>query len=922
MSKTSKTLLLALAISCLISSSPLLVSAVDWPMFGHDQSHSGHTTSLASPKFEILWRSDIEGARFYSSPAVAYGRIFLASNDTIYCLDELTGSMVWNYTLGGIASYTSPAVYDSRVYIGADDGNLYCLSLDGEKLWNYTIGGADSLQKQIRSSPTIADGMVFIGSPDGRVYALDAYTGTQIWNYTTGGPVDSSPAVSDGRVFVSSTDGGVYCLVETTGALIWNYSTGASLGNSSPAVDTDNDRVLVGSTDGNVYCLYEFTGEKIWNYTTGDEVRSSPAVAEGRVYVWSKGPLGRFYCLNESDGSLIWDKVGAPVSGYQSSPAVAANDMVFVTGGSYIFCLDASSGEEVWSYYTGYYASPPVVANGAFYFASEDGSVWAFGPRTYLYSISLLGATYYVAASSGSKISDFAFDQTVKKISFNVTGPPSEGGYCNITAPKDLFDAPPNVLFDGQLITHQLADNGTHYLIDFEYVTRGEEGNTVEIVRLYTMSLRTVDWSGLTLPNSTVSASGLGNITTGSKGWANFTDVPPDTYDITVHWRGSKVNQTSIDIITSNVTTDLRCRVYSTNFTDSFMDSEGEPLRLISSFRLVCPNGTTTSALAIGSYALQNGTYRWADILLRGKNVTPSPPPAFDPSDGTPTVYCNITKHYVEGEIQQNTTWTEPGMYILTDNVTVPEGVSLTIEEGVVVSFNGSYGLKVHGMLAAEGTDDNMIVFTSYSPDPSPGDWAGIYFLESGGDRECIIRYCVVEHSTDGIYADDASSYEISNNIFRENGRYSIHIHSIGAVVNVRNNTFVTDRQSCIIHVHDGEVNSSNNSPEIYALTVETVDPLGMAVPGAVVEVLRNGEVLIQSLTDSNGRAIFHTLEGEYQVRNSYRGIKGTEAIEVSKAMTLRQVTYLSNLILLLIGVIIIIALILVYSRRRRGRWK
>ena len=102
------------------------------------------------------------------------------------------------------------------------------------------------------SSPAVADGRVYVGSGDDKVYCLDASTGTQVWNYTTGNIVDSSPAVADGRVYVGSYDGRVYCLDASTGAQVWNYTTGNYV-FSSPAVA---DGVLfVGSGDGSVYAF-------------------------------------------------------------------------------------------------------------------------------------------------------------------------------------------------------------------------------------------------------------------------------------------------------------------------------------------------------------------------------------------------------------------------------------------------------------------------------------------------------------------------------------------------------------------------------------------------------------------------------------------------------------------------------------------
>jgi outer membrane protein assembly factor BamB len=137
----------------------------------------------------------------------------------------------------------------------------------------------------VTSSPAVADGIVFVGSNDTQVYALDATTGTRIWNYTTGGNVTSSPATAYGMVFVGSNDAKVYALNATTGEHIWNYSTEGPV-NSSPAVSRDG-KVFVGSCDNRTYAFDAFTGNHIWNYTTKGPVYSSPAIANGKVFIGS-----------------------------------------------------------------------------------------------------------------------------------------------------------------------------------------------------------------------------------------------------------------------------------------------------------------------------------------------------------------------------------------------------------------------------------------------------------------------------------------------------------------------------------------------------------------------------------------------------------------------------------------------------------
>ncbi|MFH0769659.1 MAG: PQQ-binding-like beta-propeller repeat protein, partial [Chloroflexota bacterium] len=53
---------------------------------------------------------------------------------------------------------------------------------------------------------------VFVGSEDNHLYAVNAITGEEIWNISTGGKVTSSPALADGIVYIGSDDGNLYAI--------------------------------------------------------------------------------------------------------------------------------------------------------------------------------------------------------------------------------------------------------------------------------------------------------------------------------------------------------------------------------------------------------------------------------------------------------------------------------------------------------------------------------------------------------------------------------------------------------------------------------------------------------------------------------------------------------------------------------------
>jgi outer membrane protein assembly factor BamB len=111
-----------------------------------------------------------------------------------------------------------------------------------------------------------------VGSWDGNVYAINATTGTELWNYTTGNEMFSSPAVANGVVYVGSFDNNVYALNATTGANVWSYNTGSRV-FSSPAVV--NGVVYVGSFDNNK--VYAIGNESVSKQTT--LIISAPSTA-------------------------------------------------------------------------------------------------------------------------------------------------------------------------------------------------------------------------------------------------------------------------------------------------------------------------------------------------------------------------------------------------------------------------------------------------------------------------------------------------------------------------------------------------------------------------------------------------------------------------------------------------------------------
>jgi len=136
----------------------------------------------------------------------------------------------------------------------------------------------------------------------------------------------------------------------------------------------------VGSCDGKLYVLRKANGQLVWSYTTAGPVRSSPAVAEGKVLVGSDD--GGLYCFDAlaSKATKLWEfQTSSPVS---SSPAVASGKVFFGAHNSKIYALNATDGQQIWSYRTeGVVASSPAIAYGRVFAGSDDGKIYAFGQQ-------------------------------------------------------------------------------------------------------------------------------------------------------------------------------------------------------------------------------------------------------------------------------------------------------------------------------------------------------------------------------------------------------------------------------------------------------------------------------------------------------------------------------------------------------------
>ena len=180
----------------------------------------------------------------------------------------------------------------------------------------------------------------------------------------------------------------------------WKFPTGDRI-MSSPV--SDNKVLYFGGDDGNIYAVDSETGRQIWKRTTGGPTPCTPAVANGIVYAASYD--GKFYALNAKTGAIKWkfategerrfeakgihglqpktQTIADQFDVYLSSPVVAQGAVYFGSGDGNLYALDATTGELKWKFKTGdvIHASP-AYADGVLFVGSWDSYFYAVDAAT------------------------------------------------------------------------------------------------------------------------------------------------------------------------------------------------------------------------------------------------------------------------------------------------------------------------------------------------------------------------------------------------------------------------------------------------------------------------------------------------------------------------------------------------------------
>ncbi|MBA3946947.1 MAG: PQQ-binding-like beta-propeller repeat protein [Herpetosiphonaceae bacterium] len=183
----------------------------------------------------------------------------------------------------------------------------------------------------------------------------------QVLGVQSGVPASTTPAVATP----------LHSNVGASTAVVWKFTCEDEV-RSSPIVRDGS--LYIGAYDTNLYCLNAGSGEFHWKRATQGGISSSPTTWNELVIVGSED--GLVYALDTKHGMPKWTfRTARPI---RSSPRVEDRIVYVGSDDQHLYALDGQNGRLLWKHRAWMpIRSSAAIKNGAVYVGSSDGHVYA-----------------------------------------------------------------------------------------------------------------------------------------------------------------------------------------------------------------------------------------------------------------------------------------------------------------------------------------------------------------------------------------------------------------------------------------------------------------------------------------------------------------------------------------------------------------
>ncbi len=319
----------------------------DWPQYGFNGAHSSFNDAESTLSRANVSRLTFAWAVFVgstwpdkpSAPIVAGGILYAAAAGHVFAFDAATGASQFSrLTCDGLGS-VQPAFLDNHELVVGDPGGELAAyrPTTGAQRWCDDVGGSISSAVSVSSSTAY--------DTNGSDLQATSQSGAVVWKFTPPDflPLTNTPAVSHGTVYVTGGDT-IFAVRASDGTLLWRRTLKGEFDEnflSAPSVNALGTTVYVGGTCLGLFALNAETGATKWRGVVGAG-ESTPAVANGKVYVNSEDPVFGLFAFNATTGALLWrsEDPGEPIS----TPTVANGVVYDLSDTGDLMMFDSSTG--------------------------------------------------------------------------------------------------------------------------------------------------------------------------------------------------------------------------------------------------------------------------------------------------------------------------------------------------------------------------------------------------------------------------------------------------------------------------------------------------------------------------------------------------------------------------------------------------
>jgi len=338
LSKIASRIYIVLALASQIS------FAQDWPQW-RGPNRDGVAISFSAPKvwpekLKTIWKVPIGIG--HSSPVVAGRRVYLHSrqgeNEVASCLDLDTGKVLWQdsyptpYTMNPAATShgkgpkSTPVVYNNKLYTFGITGILSCYdTVTGKVNWRKEFSKQFKTTSPLygsATSPIVHNGLVIVhvgGHDSGALTAFNAETGEVKWSWTGDGPGYASPVVFESgglNQIVTQTQKSIAGFSSASGELLWQipFET-AYVQNIVTPVVYKQTLIVSGLDKGTMAIKTTKRGDKweteqVWANADVSMYMNSPVATGDNLFGFSHKRKGQFFCLDARTGQTLWTTTG------------------------------------------------------------------------------------------------------------------------------------------------------------------------------------------------------------------------------------------------------------------------------------------------------------------------------------------------------------------------------------------------------------------------------------------------------------------------------------------------------------------------------------------------------------------------------------------------------------------------------------